>query len=204
MFVALGLVAAACSVTVEGRDVTQTPPTSSNRPLDPLRLAPDGLLAVSFGRGVDEVTEDLTSRFGAPDTDSGWIAADNLYGTCPGDQTRAIGWGSLVTLFAMGDPVTAASGFFAWTYGFDLATNTGGADPRGIDLVTEDDIGLGSTRTELVVAYGTRLTETEDLVAETWSFDIDAEEALGMRGLLDGPGQAATVTSIESSPGCSP
>jgi hypothetical protein len=194
------LLSAACSVSVEQPETTLPAPETSSTlaRLEPLFLAPDGLGAISFGGRVDEVVADLTSRFGAPDRDTGWEAPEGIYEDCPGLLVRAVGWGSFETLFS--DKGTdRPPEFFAWSYGFDLDTTTSGADPRGLDLRTQEDIGLGSIRAELMAAYGARLTTSS---GSSWSFQIDPGDSLGMRGLIDGGEDGSRVTSIESAPGC--
>lgn len=205
LLVAVATVASGCAVSLE-TDEPSTAPSSTTATtlpaLESLVLAVDGLGQISFGSEPDLVIAELTSRFGAPDRDSGWNPPAGLFATCPGVMVRVVGFGSFEALFTDGGTDRLPE-FFAWTYGFDPATTTGGVDPRGLDLRTAEEIGLASTKDQLTAAYGARLTDTSDDSGLTWSFGIDAEEPIGMRGLLDGPDSGAAITFIESAPGCS-
>ena len=202
----VSLFASACSVTLEQETTTSLPASTTQTTLatlEPLVLAPDGLGAVSFGVDAPTVMADLTSRFGGSDSDTGWVPPEGIYGTCPGLLVRAVGWGSFAALFTDAGADRLPE-FFAWTYGFDLATTTGGVDPRGLDLRTEEGIGLGSTATELDAAYGSRLLATSGHAGAGWGFRIDPDDPIGMRGLMSGGEPGSVVTSIESAPACSP
>jgi hypothetical protein len=200
------LLVTACSVTIEQPETTTSiaATTQTTLPgLEPLVLTPDGLGAISFGAHSEGVVADLTSRFGAPDRDSGWEPPDGIYGSCPGVAVRTVGWGSFEALFTDAGADRLPE-FFAWTYGFDLATSTAGVDPRGLDLRTAEGIGLGNTRADFEVAYGDRWLDTSDGSGLSWSFHIYPDDPTGMRGLLDGGNDASPVTFIESAPGCDP
>jgi len=203
LLVGLTLLIPACSVTLEKSETTLTPAETATTlgALEPLLLAADGLGAIPFGAADEGVVADLTSRFGAPDRDSGWVSPDPIHGACPGITIRVVGWGSFEALFADGTE-DAAAGFFAWTYGFDPATTAAGTDPRGLNLVTAEGVGLGTPRADLVAAYGSRIVA--DGSGLTASFRIDPGAPIGISGLLDGEDPAAVVTSIESFPGCGP
>ena len=175
-------------------------PDGGDGELVDIHLAADGLDPYLFGETPALLIDEMTVRFGGPDGDTGWVVPSGIYATCPGLEIQALSWGTLVGVFTR-DEDTQPGAFFAWTYGFDPDTNLGG-DPRGLDLVTVEGIGLGSTRQDLRDAYGPRLRETEDTAAETWQFTIDEDERFSLRGLLDGAGDDAAISSIESAPGC--
>ena len=191
---AIVVLATACS-TEQPATTTTTP-----APLAALELATDGLGDVEFGLSPEAVIADISALYGEPDHDSGWIPAEpNIYGTCPGDGMRAIGWGSLVTLFTVDATSDLGGWFFAWTFGYDYTQNAGGIDPRNMDLSTAEGIGLGSTVAELEAALGTGLTIVGDETLDVWTFTAAQD---GWRGLLSGGTQDDTVTLIESIDGC--
>jgi hypothetical protein len=204
LLIALATVATACAVSLE-TDEPPTAPSSSAATtlpaLAPLVLAADGLGGIPFGSQPDPVIAELTSRFGAPDRDTGWNPPAGLFATCPGVMVRVVGFGSFEVLFT-DSGADRLPEFFAWTYGFDPATTTGGIDPRGLDLRTAEGIGLASTGEQLTAVYGARLADTSDDSGLSWSFGIDTAEPIGIRGLLSGPEPGALVTFIESAPGC--
>jgi len=186
--------AASCSTNTPATTTTVPPPLAT------LELGADGLGDVPFGLSPDDVITDITALYGSPDHDSEWIpSGDNIYGTCPGERMRAIGWGSLLTVFIDDGTSNLGGWFYTWTYGFDYSTNTGGIDPRELSLRTADGIGLGSTIVELEAAWGADLAITGDVELDTWSF---ISEANGLRGLLSGGTAEDTVTLLEPVVGC--
>ena len=180
---------------------TPAPTTTSDvAPLVELALGPEGLGDVLFGLDPDTVVADITARYGAPDHDSGWIPSQpNVYGTCPGELMRAIGWGSLVTIFIDDGSNDLGGFFYAYTYGYDYSGNTGAGDARELNLETEGGIGLGTPVSEMRQFLGSDFTVTGDSEFDTWKFE---SPATGIRGLLSGPDDDDEVTLIESLQGC--
>lgn len=170
-------------------------------PLPTVTLAPDGLGDLLVGFPPADVIAGLTALFGEPDLDSDWFATGpSPYGTCPGATMRAVGWGSLVTIFVNDGEDPLGERFYTYSYGYDYATNQGGVDPRGLELTTDAGIGIGSTVAQLTASYGDRLAVEGDPSLGTWSFRIGSSP---FRGLLTGRDPDSTVTLIELAPGCS-
>lgn len=189
-------------VGLSGACSTNTPVTTTTTPapLATLQLSADGLGDVKLGLDPETVIADISALYGEPDRDSGWILSEpNVYGSCPGETMRAIGWGSLVTIFIDDESSDLGGWFYAWTYGYDYSENSGGADPRNMALETTLGIGLGSTLADLTKSFGSGLEVTGDEVLDVWAFT--AAEA-GFRGLLSGGESDDTVTLIESYTGC--
>ena len=177
------------------------PETIDTAPLASLGLEEDGLGDVLLGIPPETVIAELSALFGEPDHDSLWIASEpNIYGSCPGSQMRAIGWGSLLTIFLRDTDDDLGGRFYTYTYGYDYSENVGGVDPRGLELTTAVGVGVGSTVSSLVDAYGSAVTITGDSELDVWSFEIAGSE---LRGLLSGPDDTDTVTLIELTIGCS-
>ena len=190
----LAFTTAACDTTLE--ETTTTSPA----PLATLVLTEEGLGDLLIGYPPDVVISDISALFGSPDHDSDWIPSEtNIYGSCPGLAMRAVGWGSLVAIFINDTPDPLGERFFTYTYGYDYSENVGGVDPRGLGLVTEAGIGLGSTVAELQSAYGDTARVGGDAALDVWSFEIAGS---ALRGLLDGPDATSTVTLIEITPSC--
>jgi hypothetical protein len=191
---ATAIFVAACSTTAN------PPPTTRPAPLVTVELAASGLGDVLFGFDPDTVVADLTARFGAPDQDTNWIpAVANIFGTCPGESMRAIGWGSLVAIFIDDGQSDLGGWFFTYTYGYDYSKNVGGVDPRALNLQTRDGIGLGSTVNDLLAAWGDDVVIDGDADLDIWTFTATQ---FGFRGLLSGPDPTAAVTLIEPLEGC--
>jgi hypothetical protein len=163
-------------------------------------LSEDGLGDVLLGFPPAAVIDEISALFGEPDLDSGWIESEpNVYGACPGMQMRAVGWGSLVTIFINDGNDPLGERFYTYTYGYDYSENEGGVDPRGLRLSTEAGIGIGSTVAELEATYGSSTAIRGDTTLDIWSFEITGSS---LQGLLSGPNATDTVTLIELSPGC--
>jgi hypothetical protein len=197
------LIAAAIAVALTATGcATDTPETTTTlaSPLATLVLGEDGLGDILVGFPPEVVTQDISALYGSPDHDSGWIVAEpNIYGTCPGQAMRAVGWGSLVVIFVNETQDPLGERFYTYTYGYDYAENVGGVDPRGLGLATEAGVGIGSTVAELESAYVDRVTITGDSTLDVWSFEL---EGSFLRGLLTGRDSTDTVTLIELTPGC--
>ena len=195
LVVLAGVIAGACSATDSSTTTTDTAPLAT------LELTDEGLGDVLVGFPPDVVISDISALFGSPDLDSDWLLAEpNTYGSCPGQFMRAVGWGSLVTIFVNDSADPLGERFFTYTYGYDYEENQGGVDPRGLGLTTERGIGIGSTVDELQAAYNDAVTVAGDSALDLWSFEI---EGSALSGLLDGPEGSNLVTLIELGPGCS-
>ncbi len=197
------LTSVALATMVLGACATTTSPTTTTDPppLVTVELAESGLGDVLFGFDPETVEADLTARFGAPDLDSGWItSAPNLFGTCPGETMRAIGWGSLVTIFIDDGQSDLGGWFYTYTYGYDYAENQGGVDPRGLDLRTRDGIGLGATIADLRSVWGNGLVIDGDADLDIWTFTA---APAGFKGLLTGSDETSSVTLLEPLESCS-
>ncbi|MEA2003239.1 MAG: hypothetical protein U9N84_15315 [Actinomycetota bacterium] len=174
--------------------------TSSPAPLASVLLGEDGLGDVLLGFPPAAVIAEISALFGEPDLDSEWIVSEpNLYGSCPGVKMRAIGWGSLVTIFVNDGTDPLGERFYTYTYGYDYPENEGGVDPRGLALSTEAGLGLGESVADLEDAYGSNVVISGDAALDVWSFTITGSP---LQGLLTGPDPGDTVTLIELSPGC--
>ncbi|MDJ0663857.1 MAG: hypothetical protein QNJ75_04805 [Acidimicrobiia bacterium] len=197
----LTLVALATIILGACATTSSTTTTTEDAPLATVALTDSGLGDVLFGLDPETVVANLTARFGAPDLDSGWIpATPNLFGTCPGETMRAIGWGSLVTIFVDDGQSDLGGWFYTYTYGYDYAENIGGVDPRGLGLQTDDGIGLGTTVADLRSVWGEGLVIDGDEDIDFWTFTAGP---FGFKGLLSGPGDDELVTLLEPVESCS-
>jgi len=184
------------------------PEQLTNEAAPPLIISDTGIGPVEIGYPAAAAIEELTGLLGGPDVDTRWIDGNSeLYGKCPAEKLRAVGWGSLYLFFTAGDDVTADTAdlvghLFTYSYGFDFSRNEGGTDPRELSLTTAAGIGIGSTRSELRLAYEDDLAESHDATTDIWAWDVAASAPSYLRGLLSGPGADATIVLIERVPGC--
>lgn len=193
--VLVGLTIVGCAAST-----ATTTTTASPLPLVRLDLSPEGLGDVSFGLDPNTVIEEIAALVGDPDLDTDWIpSTPNAYGSCPGQAMRAIGWGTLVTIFIDDGNSDLGGYFYTYTYGFDYLENQGGIDPRDLGLTTAAGVGLGTTVAALRGAYGDAAAVDGDATLDVWSFRVDSA---GFRGLLTGPDDDDTVTLIQPLVGC--
>lgn len=121
--------------TTEAPIVTPTPE---------IVLKADGLGAVAFGATPEETIAVLTSAFGAPTKDTGWVESFSPYGICPGESIRGVEWNSLHVLF--GDTIHGEKSFF----GYEYVDRTNMGTPT---ISTEQQITLGATKAQIQTAY---------------------------------------------------
>ena len=194
------MLAGGCSVAQNEPTTTTSVPPST--PAIPVVLGVAGLDAVRIGDEAAVVVAELTSLFGAPSVDTGWGPGNSpVYGRCPAEELRAVGWGSFFGIFLRASQ-GAPEPFFTWTYGYIHDQGTTGVDPRGLDLETSQGAGLGTTRAELRALYGDRLEEIGDAALDLWSFTVDGAADEHLRGALSGSGDDAVVQLIERVPSC--
>ena len=169
-----------------------------------MELTAESIGILFIGEPPSSVLEELNSRFGEPNIDSEWIPADSpLYGSCPGEQMRAIAWGSLYAFFVADEPVTEdnehiVSRLYSYSYGYDFDRNEGGLDPRGLGLRTTYGIGIGTTLADVESAIGPDLEITYNASADTWHW----ADGTGLEGLLSGDQPDDRVVLIETARGC--
>jgi hypothetical protein len=172
-------------------------PTSGSGRTD-LILAPDGIGIYLIGQPADEVIEGISATIGGPDGDSSESNSPLFVPDCSGPGVRIVSWGSLTLFFV---ERLGTSVFDTWWYGFDPLTGNAG-DDRSLGLVTEEGIGLGSTRDELVGAYGLGVRFDDDPALELSVFTIDANASEHLGGRLTSTSADARVQFIERRPDC--
>ena len=161
-------------------------------------LEGNGLDVAEFGDDPEEAIAALTDALGDPDEDTGWVGStDSQFGTCPGTVVRGVRWQTLWALFTDGETEWEEDDphFFAYQHASFF-------DPSAVmGLVTEEGVGLGSSRAELEDAYGDRVIVGFDQAADAWTFQIDEPpEAIG--GSLTGEAATDVVESMRSAVNC--
>jgi hypothetical protein len=196
LFSALVIAVSACSVTAQPSPATTTTQELGSPAAD-LVLLVDGLGPFRFGDSGRAVIEGVTATIGGWDADS----SDNNAVTpplCDQGQARIVSWGSLVLTFIVRD---RAEAFTGWSYGFDPLTGDS-EDNRRLGLTTAENIGLGSVRADLVDAYGSAVSITDDTALDTAAFVVSNSGPTRLAGKLDEAGVAGSVDFIETTPSC--
>jgi len=199
--IAIGIVAAGCTVSAAPTTTTTTAPGGTGPAT--LILSQEGLLPHHIGDAAATVVAEISDTLGGYDREFDWErGTTSPFGDCPAVEVRGFGWGSLVLIEAGAGGRTPGT-FLTWTYGFDHETGSSG-DPRGLQLRTREGIGIGSPVTELEAVYGSRVEITTDSTADDiTNFVIDGSATEHLRGRLSGPDHDAVVDFIERVPGCS-
>jgi hypothetical protein len=108
-----------------------------------LVLRGDGVGVADLGAVPDEAVAAVAGVLGEATVDTGWQPSFGAYGTCPGEQIRAVEWDHLVLLFTDG---TTDEGegqhLFAW--------RVTGAPPA---IGTESGFGFGATAADAEELY---------------------------------------------------
>jgi hypothetical protein len=173
----------------------------------PVVLRGDGLGAVRFGAGVDEVVAALTLRWGPPDADSGWVGAQNSpFGVCPGNQVRAVDWRTFSVRFSDGPTPWGPAGrrhFFTWSYRADGDYDNPRPDAGGNrpPLQTEAGVSVGATVAGLQRAYGERLELFDEPEAGGPFFGVQTPNG-GINGGVTSVDLAGVVRYIVGGGGC--
>jgi hypothetical protein len=164
-------------------------------PLAALLMTETGIGDVRFGTGADDAVSQLSAVLGDPTEDRGWTAT---FETCPGPEARLVRWTSLQAFFTNGATDWAPQGtrhFFH--YGNSISA--GGGEVLG--LRTDAGIAVGDSIGELKLAYGDRVTVSDDpLFGPLWEVRVDGAGALwGTAGTATDQGM---IDSINGGPGC--
>lgn len=196
--VALALVAAGCSISrPDAEETAPFPPAPSPAPIA-LTLESGSIGPFSFGETASIVIDGISAVIGGPDVDSLDDATVVQLPDCPGTTPRVVAWGSLALVFT-GDPDGAV--FTSWSYGFDPLTGNS-QDLRRLELVTATGIGLGSTRSALIDAYGDAVSIIDEPSIDSALFTIATDETPHLSGKLDAAGPDGVVDLLQTEPTC--
>jgi len=151
----------------------------------PIVLAPDGLGVVAFGAEGGHAVEMLTADLGLPNEDVTFPCP------VPAGELRSVRWAGL-TVFVLDGKV---AGYL------DGLHYPNDAPPLG--LRTQEAVGVGSTRPELIAAYGDRvkIAHAEPPATDMDEFLIDEGT---QKGLIEGEGDAGVVITIRAGLACFP
>jgi hypothetical protein len=147
-----------------------------------LALGPDGIVGlVPLGHDETHALDLLTTTLGPPNEDISF--------PCPGHVggVRSVRWADLTAFFA-------DATFVGYLDGLHYPN-----DGRLLELTTTEGVGIGSTRSELVAAYGDRLKVVPPSDVEEFKID-DA----GLSGLIEGEGDAGVVITVRAGVACFP
>lgn len=173
----------ASSTTVDATTTSTTAPTASA-----LALRGDGLGVVELGAAPDDAVEAVSAELGSPSLDTGWQPSFSTYGTCPGEEIRAVEWEGLVLLFTDGR-TSYGSGEHLFTWRIT------GAPPA---LATASGLGWGASTADARDLYP---GEVEEVPAEDpfpGFLRIDAEGG-SITAYVD---DAGTITNLEAGAPC--
>jgi len=174
-------------------------------PPDAFVLTPAGTQGARLGDSPGQVLPVMIAMIGEADVDGGWVSvADSVsFGHCPGPLVRAVIWGPMVLLFTDGATAFGQAGqqhLFEIRYG-PLASGEGTLKARA-PVQTEAGITTGSTRADLVAAYGATVTFGPLNTAIGPTFSVGPFGPGGIFGLLDEVIDSAQVVALEVGQPC--
>ena len=178
------------TTTVEEPTTTVAPTTTAPADTVPVETDPpppetgfvlgaDGLGAVPFGAAPEQTITFVTSVFGAPTADTGWVDPFEI-GPCGGTRIRQVNWEQLQLEFGdVSDVLEGRDHFYAYFYGVE-----GSSTPEPAGLQTAEKIGAGSTVTDVIAAYpGVTLLQGDEFVGP--SFSVNDNLAGRLSGITD-------------------
>ncbi len=152
-----------------------------------LALGPDGIDGLApLGLDAEHALAHFETAFGLPNEDVSF--------PCPGHVggVRSVRWADLTALFA-------DSTFVGYLDGLHYPN-----DGPLLELTTTEGVGIGSTRRELVAAYGDRVQigpPTDDVQGDVEEFMIDDGR---LSGLIEGKGETGVVITVRAGVACFP
>ena len=188
----LTVVTAPAAVPILGRGALPRPPSRRRRRHSSaatfsLALGPDGIDGLA-PLGLDEAhaVTMLTTAFGPPNEDISFPCAD------PAGEMRSVRWADLTAFFM-------DSQFVGYLDGLHYPN-----DGHPLELTTPEGVGIGSSREELLAAYGDRLEvgpPPDDVQGDVEEYRIDDGQ---LSGLIEGEGEAGVVITIRAGLACFP
>ena len=166
-----------------------TTETTGAAPVTPIALRGDGLGVVTLGTTPEAAIAAVTAVLGAPTLDTGWKPSfTSSYGTCPGDQTRAVEWEGLVLLHTDSDTaVGSGEHLFSW--------RITGAPPA---VATATGLGFGAVAADAEELYPGQVERVPAEEPFPAFLEIQAEGGLITAYL----GEAEEITNLEAGATC--
>jgi hypothetical protein len=161
---------------------------------------PDRL--IEFGAAFDDVQPALVAAFGEPSADTGITSSFSAYGTCPGEQLRALEFadGALYVLF--GDVDGPELTMYQWTLADEGRTDE---VPKAMALVgdvTTYEFGVGDTLGSLGEgSSGAELEVFDDDEPLPAAFRLQ-DQSPGFYGYLTGTQDDDTLTGVQAGTAC--
>ena len=188
------------STLVESTTTSSVEATTTSAGKSTVELSDEGVQAgtqwVHFGYDDADAIEAVAAVLGSPTDDSGWVDSFSVYGTCPAPVVRGVHWDDFVMLFTQADTDFWSAGVPHF-FGYYLTS-------RSPDLVTTENVGVGSSVDLLEVAYGGALYTMEESLFDPalgyWTYD--QEIWTGLWGYSTGQDSSDVVTSINGGSGC--
>ncbi len=177
------------STTTTAAPTSTVEPTTSSPPAaSALTLRGDGLGVVDLGAAPEATIAAVTAELGAPTLDTGWESSFSSYGTCPGEQIRAVEWGGLVLLHTDGaTDFGRGQHLFGW--------RVTGAPPA---VATETGLGFGASAADAAELYPGQVEVVPAEDPFPGFLEIQAEGGLITAFL----GDADDITNLEAGAPC--
>ena len=158
---------------------------------DSFVLRPDGIDRLFFGTDPDTVIEDITERLGEPTSDTDWVDQMERYdGLCGGTLARFVTWETLQVFFTDRGSAWAEEG----TRHFASYSVVEGTED--LQFTSSRNVGIGSTVTDVAVAYGDDVTFEVHPAYEVEVFEVDPPGDGYLIGFLTGLDDDDTVVEI--------
>ncbi|HKZ20707.1 MAG TPA: hypothetical protein VJQ57_11405 [Acidimicrobiia bacterium] len=179
--------------TIPSSTTTTIVATTLADPLASLFLAGDGIGEIELGTPAEAAITQFSATLGPPDDDTEWTSS---LGTCPGTESRIVRWSSLQIFLTNGETAWATEPHF-FHYGQSLAAGGG----EYLDLRTQKGIGIGSTISELKLAYGEAVVVGDDPAFGPY-WEVTETDPSYLWGTATGVGDDSVIDALSGGAGC--
>jgi len=190
----------AAPTTTATTTTTSTTTTTTTTPPEPeIRFLPNGLDWFDFGADADTVIAAAAARFGAPSSDTGWLAGGfGDYGVCPGTEFRQLAYldDTLTLMFSDVDYFVPGGvrNFIYYAYHSPSGTTLTDGPPASIDI--------GTTVAQLLAIYpAAEVVGDDPLFGPSFSYRPGSGFE-GIYGSLTGTADTDTITYLSGGVGC--
>ena len=162
-----------------------------------VQFLPEGIGFADFGDNPDPVMAAAELLFGAPTSDTGWLAGGfGDYGVCPGTEFRRVSYlaDTLILIFSDADYFAGGGVRNFISYAYSGPTMLTAGPPASVDI--------GTTVAEVLSIYPTAIVVGDDPLLGPSFYYTPGSGYEGVYGILTGTTDSDVVTYVVGGVGC--